>query len=46
MYNVVSIDIRRGRGLWQNPWEDLTEDFNRGFETLNSLSYVTNFPGP
>jgi len=42
VYNVVSADIQRGRGLWQNPWEDLTGDYNKGFKILNSILRVTH----
>ena len=45
IYNVVSVDIRREQRIWQNPWEDLTEDYNKGFKILDSISYVIRHLG-
>ncbi|KAK5657174.1 hypothetical protein OQA88_3231 [Cercophora sp. LCS_1] len=45
IYNVVSADIRREQRIWQDPWEDLTEDYNKGFRILDLISYVINHLG-
>jgi hypothetical protein len=42
VYNVVAVDIRRERNLWQDPWEGLTEDYKKGFEILDAIFYVTH----
>jgi len=42
IYKVVSADIQRGRGLWQNPWEDLTGDYSKGLKILDSILRVTH----
>jgi len=45
IYNVVSVDIQRARNIWQNPWEGVTKDYNKGFKILKSLSYVIHHLG-